>query len=378
MPRKLPWATSSSTTPVTKRPATAARSTPKRQKVEASTPQSDLDDAPPSSRKGKSSVDVITSSHVEAHAPSSSPPPEPPTERYMDEGIEKDDKFRMVEDEFLTAAQQFTVHLHTAEYKRQQKSVKAQKADEIKSISRPVTGKMPDQTKRKVESVNRSKTQRNAIENILNQKPGDPKDSDDSDDAIDLPYIGTTLHGLMDSPRKKAASLRNIGSIKTNTTTRAAAGFQRPSALLRSSQLSVTESPRASRGRKASQTGNESSTASSDEDDDDLDAPIPAPRLSALDSKQTSKDSLLSSFRSIIPTVKLGKDTASISKSGFSSMPNKMVAASSQGSFQEAKATLVSNTAKPRMSRVEFARQKSKQQELEQPEKKRDVIPMFS
>ncbi|TVY17554.1 hypothetical protein LARI1_G004324 [Lachnellula arida] len=372
MPRKLPWATSNSTTLVTKRPATAARSTPKRQKVEASTPGSDSDDAPASSRKGKSSG--------QARAPSTSPAPEPPTERFMDEGIEQDDKFRMVEDEFLTAAQPFTVHLHTAEYKRQQKRVKAQKADEINSISRPVTGRMPDQTKRKVESVNRSKTQRNAIENILNQKPGDPKDSDDSDDAVDLPYVGTTLHGLMDSPRKKAASLGRIASVKTTTTTRAAAGFQRPSALLRSSQLSVTESPRASRGRNAPHTGHESSTASSDEDDDDLDAPIPAPRLHALNPKQTSTDSLLSSSHPNIPTTKLMKATGSVSKSDVSSLPKKLVAiekSSSRGLLQEAKVTPVSNTAKPRMSRVEFARQKTKQQELEQQKKKRDAIPMF-
>lgn len=298
----------------------------------------------------------------------------------MDEGIEHDDKFRMVEDEFLTAAQRFTVHLHTAEYKRQQKRVKAQKADEINSISRPVTGRMPDQTKRKVESVNRSKTQRNAIENILNQKPGDPKDSDDSDNAADLPYVGTTLHGLMDSPRKKAASLGRIASVTTTTTTRAAAGFQRPSALLRSSQLSVTESPRASRGSNAPQTGHGSSTASSDEDDDDLDAPIPAPRLHPLNPKQTPKDSLLSSSHSNIPTTKPRKATGNISNSDASSWPKKVVTvekSSSRVPYQEAKATTVSNTAKPRMSRVEFARQKTKQQELEQQKKKRDVIPMF-
>ncbi|TVY34430.1 hypothetical protein LSUB1_G006492 [Lachnellula subtilissima] len=373
MPRKLPWATSSSTTLVTKRSATAARPTPKRQKVDTSTPGSDVDDGPASSRKEKLIGQV--------RAPSTSPPPEPPTERirFMDEGIEQDDKFRMVEDEFLTTAQRFTVHLHTAEYKRQQKSIKAQKADEIKSISRPVTGRMPDQTRRKVESVNRSKTQRNALENILNQIPGDPKDSDDSDDAVDLPYVGTTLHGLMDSPRKRAAFLGKIASITTTTITRAAAGFQRPSALLRSSQLLAPESPRASRGGNAPHNGTESSTESSDEDDDDLDAPIPAPRLLALDSKQTSKHSLLSSSRSI-PTTKFRKGTTSVSKSDFSSSPNKVVAVEKSSSgrpFQEAKATTVSNTAKPRMSRVEFARQKSKQQELEQQKKKRDVIPMF-
>jgi hypothetical protein len=300
----------------------------------------------------------------------------------MKEGIEHDDKYRMVEDEFLTVAKGFTVHLHTAEYKRLQKSVKAQKADEINSISRPVTGRMPDHTRRKVESVSRSKTQRNAIENLLNKKPGDSKDSDDSDYAVELPYVGTTLHGLMDSPRRKTASLGKTGSI-TTTTTRAAAGFKKPSAHFRSSQMSASQSPRALRNGNAPQTGNESSTASSDEDDDDLDAPlmapIPAPRLTALESKPKFKDSSLSSSRSIVPTTQSTKATGSSINPEFSSSTKKAVTdekSSSRGAFKEPKAPTVSNTAKPRMSRVEFARQKAKR-ELEQEKKKHDVIPMF-
>lgn len=122
--------------------------------------------------------------------------------------MEYDDKYRMVEDEFLTVAKRFTVHLHAAEYKRQQKMVKSRNADTINSISRPVTGKMPAHTKRRTEAVARAKTQKAALEGALGKKAEDA--SDDSDDGDGLPYFGTTLHGLMDSPRKKAASLEDL------------------------------------------------------------------------------------------------------------------------------------------------------------------------
>jgi hypothetical protein len=36
----------------------------------------------------------------------------------MEVGLDKDDRYRMVEDEFLEAAKMFTQHLHAAEYQR--------------------------------------------------------------------------------------------------------------------------------------------------------------------------------------------------------------------------------------------------------------------
>lgn len=293
----------------------------------------------------------------------------------MDEGIEHDDKYRMVEDEFHAVAQRFTVHLHAAEYKRQQKSVKAQKADEINSISRPVTGKMPDQTKRKLESIKRSKTQQNSVAALLNKKPGDTKDSDDSDDAGDLPYVGTTLHGLMDSPRKKGASLGNVRSIKT--TTRAAAGFSKSSALLKSSQISESESPKTLRKGKAPQSEHESST----DDDDDLGAPIPAPKLVSLDLKRESKGSLLSNSHPM-PTTHSGKPQESLTKSEDYSSARKTITAEKprpEMTSQPAKSSTVSTVAKPRKSRLELLQSKMAKQEVERKKQKQkqDVIPMF-
>ncbi|KAK0120750.1 hypothetical protein ONS96_010951 [Cadophora gregata f. sp. sojae] len=191
----------------------------------------------------------------------------------MQEGKDNDDRYRMVEDEFIEVAQQFTVHLHAAEYKRQQKAVKSQNADTINSISRPVTGKMPDQTKRKLEAATLAKKQRAMIEKLTGKKENG---AESESDAEELPYIGTTLHGLMDSPRKKAASLAKLGS---TATTRAAAGFKKPAIQSNSNQSkSLIDSPEPKHATKRAQAD---LTVESTDDDDDLDAPIPAPKLNA-------------------------------------------------------------------------------------------------
>ncbi|CAD6441305.1 d4f6aa4f-fb24-4fa9-9b0f-eb32cd9545a4 [Sclerotinia trifoliorum] len=104
--------------------------------------------------------------------PSTSPPLEPPVESFMIEGREHDDEYRMVEDELLTVAKSFTVHLHTAEYKRLGKIANTRNADAINSISRPVVGRMPDATRRKTEEVTRSNDQRNILEKLVGKKKG--------------------------------------------------------------------------------------------------------------------------------------------------------------------------------------------------------------
>ncbi|KAH7355083.1 hypothetical protein BKA65DRAFT_395257 [Rhexocercosporidium sp. MPI-PUGE-AT-0058] len=274
MPRKLPWlvATSSTTT----RPKRAA-STPvtKRQKVQKHSSDSE----------GEVSVSSSKFPRNQGRPPSSSPPPDPPAESFMEEGKDNDDKYRMVEDEFLSVAQQFTVHLHAAEYKRQQKTVKSENAETINTISRPVTGKMPYQTKRKLEAAALAKRQRTIIEGFGGKKENSAN-SDDSD-IEELPYVGTTLHGLMDSPRKKSASLAKLGSMAT---TRAAAGFKK--AAIRSSitqHKSLIDSPEP---KHTAQQAQSDLIMDSTDGDDDLDAPIPAPKLVALDRKSVMPLSL--------------------------------------------------------------------------------------
>lgn len=202
----------------------------------------------------------------------------------MRDGVENDDKYRMVEDEFLTVAHQFTNHLHAAEYERQQALVKSRNIDAINSISRPVAGKMTDNVKRKTDTASRTKTQRNALESFVGKKHKD-LDSDDSENE-DLPYYGKTLHGLMESPRKKASSLLKAGPIVA--TTRAAAGFKKPNMPTSTSKsipsLSKPKVLDVKLEIKLDTTLEGSETES--DDDDDLDAPISAPMFTAVVAKK--------------------------------------------------------------------------------------------
>ena len=298
--------------------------------------------------------------------------------RYMDEGMECDDKYRMVEDEFLTIAQKYTVHLHAAEYKRQEKMVKARNAETISSISRPVTDRMPDHTRRRVESVARSKTQRNAIEGLLEEKAV-ADDTDDSDED-GLPYIGTTLHGLMDSPRRKAASLSKVGSVRTAT--RAAAGFQKPAqSKMNSSQITASDSPILKSNHLPSHTlipESEISTASSD-GDDDLDAPIPAPRFESI--PRVSKPPPPSSSRPIASSSVATQGSRSTPRSTF--VQSQVTAATVESAVSRPGFTDVeppgalSDMSRRRAKRQELARLEEAKQEKEEQKKKRDVIPTF-
>jgi hypothetical protein len=294
----------------------------------------------------------------------------------MNEGIDHDDKYRIVEDEFLSIAQRFTVHLHAAEYKRQQKMAKSRNADTINSISRPVTGKMPDQTRRKVEAVARAKTQKTVLAGLLGKEVGNGDVSDDSDDADGLPYVGTTLHGLMDSPRRKAASLTKLGTIAA--TTRAAAGFKQPVMQSKSGQLTALQSPRpkgALPRRQAPQRNYDSTTESESESEDDLDAPIPAPKLIAPPNNSVPGPNSHSSFFKTKSTAAGGL----ITDSNISKRPGSSTATAPTKNIQsQITEELVSSSSSYRPSRLEQARRQRLKEEKKQQEKKnRDIIPTF-
>ncbi|KAH8809032.1 hypothetical protein F5884DRAFT_391395 [Xylogone sp. PMI_703] len=273
MTRKLPWIQSS-----------PMKASPRLPPMRVSTPKrrSEPNEAPSSSAK---TTDIETPRKTRPRSPASSsmapssPVAEPVEEIFMREGIDKDDRYRMVEDELLRVAKQFTVHLHAAEYKRRQKMERERNSDMINSISRPVVGRMPDHTKRKADRVDKAKRQQTTVEVLLTNDG--KQDDDDSDDSAEgLPYIGTSLHGLMDSPRKKAKSLAKLGMISAST--RASAGFDRSSSRRPTSRGSIfSQSQRKSQGSqpgmvKEFRAVDESETASSE--DDDLDAPVAAPK----------------------------------------------------------------------------------------------------
>jgi hypothetical protein len=293
----------------------------------------------------------------------------------MDEGMENDDKYRMVEDEFLTIAQKWTVHLHAAEYKRQEKMVKARNAEAINSISRPVTDRMPDQTRRRVEGVARSQIQRSAIEGLLEKKAA----ADDTDSDEDgLPYVGTTLHGLMDSPRRKAASLSKVGS--TKATTRAAAGFAAQSKITSSQRITSSSPLSKTKPQPADAPKSDVSTASSDEDDD-LDAPIPAPKLGKVDRTCIRNSTFL--IKSC-PTTSSSSVTQTSESTERSSFVQTKVAVAAVGrellrpspTDFEPPRTLADISAR-RARRVQTRLAKEKQEKEQQKKKKLGLIPTF-
>jgi hypothetical protein len=289
----------------------------------------------------------------------------------MHEGIENDDKYRMVEDEFLTVAKTFTVHLHAAEYKRQQKIVKSRNAETINSISRPVTGKMPDHTKRKAEAAARAKAQKAALEGVLARGKKAEDSSDDSDDGDGLPYFGTTLHGLMDSPRKKAASLARLVTIAA--TTRAAAGFKQSAAHSNPERQANQESPVSKTAFRAANAiqSKDASTESSEDDDDDLDAHIPAPKLTYVDRKPVVNSHSYVSSSASIKTTK-----------PFPEPKQSSLSTTSRSFVVESKPSFISRSPspeiRPRPSRFDRARREKAKLEKEKQEKKGlDIIPAF-
>ncbi|KAG0653092.1 hypothetical protein D0Z07_0314 [Hyphodiscus hymeniophilus] len=293
MPRKLPWMQKEAGSTIAiarpKKPLAKATKAPKRRRDE------DLD-----SEGIVGNTTTSSKQKTSGRTCSTSPAPEPPSERYMDEGMDHDDKYRMVEDEFLAVAQKWTVNLHAAEFKKLQKMAKSRNAEVIESISRPVTDRMPNQTRRRIEGVAKSEAQRAAINGLLVKKV----DAEDTDsDEGNLPHlVGTHLHGLMVSPRKKATSLSKIGSAKAST--RSAAGFQKPAHTRKPfTHGANSSSPLSKYSHPTSHTSNQTdmSTVSEDEDDD-LDAAWPAQKLKPVERTRTASLSRPITSSITIPT----------------------------------------------------------------------------
>ncbi|TEY68522.1 hypothetical protein BOTCAL_0118g00200 [Botryotinia calthae] len=347
--RTLPWKKKNGSTTLTlpkKTIASVGRST-KRPRGEASPSDSDYDsDQPPKQIKATS----------HSREPSTSPPPEPPAESFMEEGREHDDKYRIVEDEFLTVAKSFTVHLHTAEYKRLGKIAKTRNADAINSISRPVVGRMPDATRRKAEEVARSKDQRNVLEKLIGKKEDGL--SGDNDEET-LPFVGTSLYGLMTSPKKRGISLMKISS--PTKTTRAAAGFRNPT--------KIKTSQRASSPTIKSKTQAEDldldTTAS--EDNDDLDAPISAPKFSSSKPVNTKPEARLPTVPTTVTASKLQKSRTPVTLHSYVHESTKAPTADPSSH---------SSTTQDRIAR-RIAQTNLRRKQAEEDKKKLDIIPTF-
>ncbi|TGO90599.1 hypothetical protein BPOR_0058g00180 [Botrytis porri] len=353
--RTLPWKKKNGSTTLSlprKTIASVGRST-KRLRVEASLSDSDDDFNYPPKR-------IKAISH--SREPSTSPPPEPPTESFMEEGREHDDKYRIVEDEFLTVAKSFTVHLHTAEYKRLGKMAKTRNAEAINSISRPVVGRMPDATRRKAEEVARSKNQRKVLEKLVGKNEDGL--SGDSDEET-LPFVGTSLYGLMTSPKKRGISLMNISS--PTKTTRAAAGFRNPTKFKTSQRVS---SPTI---KTKTQAVDLDLDATASEDDDDLDAPISVPKFS-LSKPIPGRDAVNTESEAMLTTI---STTATPSKLQSSSIPVTLDASV----YNPTKAPIADPSSNSSITQDRIARRiaqtKLRRKQEEEDKKKLDIIPTF-
>ncbi|QSZ28581.1 hypothetical protein DSL72_003079 [Monilinia vaccinii-corymbosi] len=357
--RTLPWKNKS---------ASGGRST-KRSRVEVSSSDSDENSNYPHKQirgvshgmySGEQCFEYLVNTDA-GREPSTSPPPEPPAESFMEEGQEHDDRYRIVEDELLAVAKSFTVHLHTAEYKRLGKIAKTRNADTINSILRPVVGKLPDATKRKTDEVARSKGQRDIMVKLSGKKEDGLSDNSDEET---LPFVGTSLYGLMTSPKKRGISLMNISY--PMKTTRAAAGFRNPT------KMKAVQRPASPSIKRKTGVINLDTNSTASEDDD-LDGPISAPKFS-------------SSRANINKDIAYTKSTARVTTGPKAAKPialpsSKTPAPLETNLFKSAKASVADSSSHSSATQDRIARRiahaKVKKKQEEEEKKKLDIIPTF-
>lgn len=149
--------------------------------------------------------------------PSTSPPPAPPDVEYMHEGANGDDKWAMVEDEFLSTAKMFTQHIHHAEYVRLKKLARSRGAGTLRAISRPTDGRTEQSNalRMRLEAGERVRKRQDGMKDI-----GDDEESSEGEDAY---MLDPQLAGLMTTEKSRGKDLSSFAKAKSNT--RAAAGF---------------------------------------------------------------------------------------------------------------------------------------------------------
>ena len=206
--------------------------------------------------------------------------------RYMRPGYRHDDLYRMVEDEFYTVAQQFTSHLHFAEYKRLKHETKQKSFDTIRAMRRPVDGKTPvsAETKRK----NQMKDQARKTGKGVREMTGKARDDNDDDTEAEEveegqePWVGTSLQGLMVGERKKPTALVGLEGVKSDTKASKGFGTPKKDKSAKSLFLSPGDSAGPSRQRRKDVQRQEENDDDDDDDSDDLGASTTAaaiPRL---------------------------------------------------------------------------------------------------
>jgi hypothetical protein len=141
----------------------------------------------------------------------------------MIEGLDGDDRWVQVEDEFLTTAKLFTQHLHHAEYQRLKRQARSKNASAIHRISRPVdsTTKLSTESRIKIQGAEQRHNQKNTLTNIIgaaNLGRRDESDSEDEDPFMNDPRLA----GLM-THRDSSTKLSTVAGVKAKT--RASEGY---------------------------------------------------------------------------------------------------------------------------------------------------------
>lgn len=257
MPRKLPWLNRNTET------TTKANITPKsvkRPRIQTS----DLNEESPSSSASATYRENRRGDRQPSSSPILAPDISPPSPESMKEGVDADDAWVMVEDEFLETANLFTQHLHRAEYQRLKELVRTQNESVMRNIMRPVASntKVVGETAKRMEADAKSSSQRKVLQAITKGE-------------ADTPWMqDPRLAGLMNRPPASSALLASRTGAKANT--RAAAGFAKahPSPPRVSQEKST---PTSSKSRPSGLAGLareiERPHTSDDDGDDDLDGP---------------------------------------------------------------------------------------------------------
>ncbi|KAM3451099.1 hypothetical protein MY3296_005606 [Beauveria thailandica] len=234
MARKLPWKRASDAQPQSassprrsspkietprRTAATPSSTTAVRHRLPALAALNSSGTASPASPKMGA---VTLKKHLDPlRSPSTSPPPEPPQERYMVPG---DDQYRIVEDELLQTAQRFTTHLHRAEYTRLKLIAKSKNDAAIREIKRPVVGPLTSDAKRRRDRAQRLSKQRS----VLSAQNGSTQQDESANGSS--PWVGTNLRGLLNAPRAETRTLAapQMSFAVPSSRTKAAAGHHPP------------------------------------------------------------------------------------------------------------------------------------------------------
>ncbi|KAJ6444549.1 MOSC domain containing protein [Purpureocillium lavendulum] len=180
-------------------------------------------------------------------------------------GPDADDRYRMVEDELLAVAQRFTTHLHRAEYNRLKAAARAQGEAAIREIERPVVAPPLTATARFRREASRRGARQQRLQQQQQQQQRQQGDAGASGSAaaIDVPWVGTSLQGLMERPRSEARTISSYAPV--HPTTRAAAGYHASAAAAAAANAGTDNSRRntAKRKRELSSRTETTSTASS-------------------------------------------------------------------------------------------------------------------